>query len=87
MSTLDRSDKVLQDEIVDIQHPTDKNRTLLKDSKERIENYLRRKEKQTGHKLWDTSEVSLIRMQLRDEYFPKPVKREPKADDTYADTK
>lgn len=57
---------------VDKTHPTDKNRSYLKDAEQAVENYLKRKEKASGIAMWNTRELNLIRQKLKDEYFPKP---------------
>ena len=74
MDTLDMEG--MENNIKDTPHPTDKNRSLIKDSQFRIENYLKRKEARTGFPIWNTKEIAGIRKQLREEYFPKPVKKE-----------
>jgi hypothetical protein len=55
---------------------------LIKDAQNRLENYLKRKEKQTGQHFFNTKEVAGIRRNLLDEYFPKPKPVEVKSDDT-----
>lgn len=58
----------------DTPHPTDKSRSLVKDAQHRLENYLKRKEQQTGRDIWSTKEVAGIKKNLREEYFPKKSK-------------
>jgi hypothetical protein len=72
---------------VDKQHPTDKSRSLIKDAQSRLEGYFTKKERQTGHEIWNSAEVAGIRKTLRDEYFPKPVKKAPTEEGEEVDTK
>lgn len=67
-------DKNLEQNLVkDTPHPTDSNRSLVKDAQIRLENYFSRKGKQTGIEgLWNSREVAGIKKALREEYFPKP---------------
>jgi hypothetical protein len=64
----------------DTPHPTDKSRSLLKDTEIRLENYFKRKEKATDLPMWNSREVAGIRRALKDEYFPKP--KAPTPEDT-----
>jgi len=75
------------DYVKDTPHPSDKSRTLIKDSQSRIENYLKRKEKQTGVEMWNTREVGGIRKSIREEYFPTPKKPVVSDDVVVKDTK
>lgn len=58
----------------DVAHPTDKNRTFLKDIEQRMENYSQRKQKVMGVDYMNSREVGFIGSKLKDEYFPKPKK-------------
>ncbi len=71
----------------DVQHPTDKSRSLMKDIESRMENYESRKRKTTGFDVIDTRDIGHIRTQLREEYFPKPKKVETIPGDAVADVK
>jgi hypothetical protein len=72
----------------DKQHPSDKNRSYMKDQHNRIEAYMKNKEKKTGIEgLFNTREVGGIFKSVRDEYFPKPKKEEKKAADDLEDVK
>ena len=75
--------------VKDTPHPTDANRSLVKDAQTRLENYFNRKAKQTGIEgIWNSREVAGIKKSLREEYFPRP-KAAPKegSDDTKAEEK
>ena len=68
--------------IKDKPHPTDKGRTLLKDAEQRIEGYLKKKEKATGYQIFDIEEVANINKSLREEYMGKPIKKKVIISDT-----
>ena len=72
LSNLDVERAELQ---ADVPHPTEKGRTLIKDTQYKLENYMKKKEKQTGLPLWNTKEVAGIKKSLRDEYGIKPERR------------
>lgn len=80
-------DKYEQNGFVDKQHPTDKNRSVIKDAQSRLETYFARKERQTGQEIWHTGEVAGIRKQIRDEYFPRPKKPTSEEGEEVTDTK
>ena len=66
-----------ESDLVDKEHPTDKNRSYIKDQRQRVEAYMRNKEKRTGIEgLFNTREVAGIGKAIRDEYFPRPKKVE-----------
>jgi hypothetical protein len=72
----------------DKQHPTDKNRSFMKDQHQKVEAYMKNKEKRTGIEgLFNTREVGGIVKSVRDEYYPKPKKEEKKATDELEDVK
>ncbi len=66
-----------ESDLVDKEHSTDKNRSYIKDQRQRVEAYMRNKEKRTGIEgLFNTREVAGIGKAIRDEYFPRPKKVE-----------
>ena len=66
----------------DKQHPADKNRSYIKDQHQKVEPYMKNKEKRTGIEgLFNTREVGGIIKSVRDEYYPKPKKEEKKIED------
>ena len=70
-------------------HPTDKNRSLLKDAQQRLDSYVAKKERQTNIPgLYNTGEIAGIAKRLREEYYPKPVVKKPEdEEDTKAEEK
>lgn len=74
-------DNERENAIKDVPHPTEKGRTIVKDTQQRIENYTKNKERKTGIEgLFNTREVAGITKSIREEYFPKPKKEEVPAD-------
>lgn len=66
----------------DKQNPADKNRSYFKDQQQKVEAYMKNKEKRTGIEgLFNTREVGGIIKSIREEYYPKPKKEEKKTDD------
>jgi hypothetical protein len=67
--------------VKDTPHPTEKGRSINKDTQQRMDNYLKNKERKTGVEgLFNTREVAGIGKSIREEYFPKPKKEEVPAD-------
>lgn len=58
---------------MDQEHPTDPNRTLYKDSEQRVNKYFAKRERQ-GKETFITHEIANIKKEIRDEYFPKRKK-------------
>lgn len=57
----------------DTPHPTEKGRSYLKDTQNRIDRYMQAKERKTGVKgIYNTGELAGATQPIEDEYFPKP---------------
>ena len=70
-----------ENSVKDVNHPTEKGRSIVKDTQQRMDNYLKNKERKTAVEgLFNTREVAGINKSIRDEYFPKPKKEEVPAD-------
>lgn len=76
MQSLDHSQEALPS---DTPHPSDPNRSLLKDLQTRFDAYTKQREKRTGMPLYNTKDLAIIKRTLMEEYFPKPSKA-PKQD-------